>query len=211
MITPPKTKNLYIAVAGNIGSGKTSLTGILAERLGAKVYNEDIDNPYLGDFYRDMNRWAFNLQIYFLGSRIRQAVEILDSSEDLIQDRTVYEDAHIFASNLHEMGLMTSRDFDSYMRIFDIAAHLIPVPDLLIYLRASVPKLISQIRKRGRDYEMSIQEDYLQRLNDKYDYWINNIYRGEIVTINMDREDFFDDPAVVDSLVERIAAIKANK
>ncbi|MCC8020223.1 MAG: deoxynucleoside kinase [Rikenellaceae bacterium] len=202
---------MYIAVAGNIGSGKTSLTGILAERLGAKVYNEDIDNPYLGDFYRDMNRWAFNLQIYFLGSRIRQAVEILDSSEDLIQDRTVYEDAHIFASNLHEMGLMTSRDFDSYMRIFDIAAHLIPVPDLLIYLRASVPKLISQIRKRGRDYEMSIQEDYLQRLNDKYDYWINNIYRGEIVTINMDREDFFDDPAVVDSLVERIAAIKANK
>ncbi len=210
-MTPPKTKNLYIAVAGNIGSGKTSLTGILAERLGAKVYNEDIDNPYLGDFYRDMNRWAFNLQIYFLGSRIRQAVEILDSAEDLIQDRTVYEDAHIFASNLHEMGLMTSRDFDSYMRIFDIAAHLIPVPDLLIYLRASVPKLISQIRKRGRDYEMSIQEDYLQRLNDKYDNWINNIYKGEVVTINMDREDFFDNPAIIDSLAERIAAIKAAK
>lgn len=210
-MTPPKTKNLYIAVAGNIGSGKTSLTGILAERLGAKVYNEDIDNPYLGDFYRDMNRWAFNLQIYFLGSRIRQAVEILDSAEDLIQDRTVYEDAHIFASNLHEMGLMTSRDFDSYMRIFDIAAHLIPVPDLLIYLRASVPKLISQIRKRGRDYEMSIQEDYLQRLNDKYDNWINNIYKGEVVTINMDREDFFDNPAIIDSLAERIAAIKAGK
>ncbi|MCD8102029.1 MAG: deoxynucleoside kinase [Alistipes sp.] len=202
---------MYIAVAGNIGSGKTSLTGILAERLGAKVYNEDIDNPYLGDFYRDMNRWAFNLQIYFLGSRIRQAVEILDSAEDLIQDRTVYEDAHIFASNLHEMGLMTSRDFDSYMRIFDIAAHLIPVPDLLIYLRASVPKLISQIRKRGRDYEMSIQEDYLQRLNDKYDNWINNIYKGEVVTINMDREDFFDNPAIIDSLAERIAAIKAGK
>ncbi|MCD8173967.1 MAG: deoxynucleoside kinase [Alistipes sp.] len=202
---------MYIAVAGNIGSGKTSLTGILAERLGANVYNEDIDNPYLGDFYRDMNRWAFNLQIYFLGSRIRQAVEILDSAEDLIQDRTVYEDAHIFASNLHEMGLMTSRDFDSYMRIFDIAAHLIPVPDLLIYLRASVPKLISHIRKRGHDYEMSIQEDYLQRLNDKYDNWINNIYKGEVVTINMDREDFFDNPAIIDSLAERIAAIKAAK
>lgn len=210
-MNPPKTKNLYVAVAGNIGSGKTSLASILAERTGARVYNEDINNPYLNDFYRDMSRWSFNLQIYFLGSRIRQALEILESREDLIQDRTVYEDAHIFAANLHEMGLMTSRDFDSYMRIFDIAAHLIPVPDLLIYLHASVPKLISQIRKRGREYEMSIQEDYLRRLNGKYENWIENIYRGKVVSIDMDKEDFFENPAIIDSLVDKIASIKADK
>ncbi|MCC8035866.1 MAG: deoxynucleoside kinase [Rikenellaceae bacterium] len=206
-----KSQNLYIAVAGNIGSGKTSLTQLLSERCNARVYAEDINNPYLGDFYEDMNRWAFNLQIYFLGSRIRQAVEILSISEDLIQDRTVYEDAHIFAANLHEMGLMSSRDYDSYMRIFEIAAHLIPVPDLLIYLKASVPTLINQIRKRGRDYEMSIEEGYLCRLNEKYDNWIENIYTGEVITIDMDTEDFISDPSTIDMVVARIEEIRAGK
>ncbi|MCD7970068.1 MAG: deoxynucleoside kinase [Alistipes sp.] len=208
---PPKNANLYIAVAGNIGSGKTSLTEILASRCNAKVYEEDINNPYLNDFYEDMNRWSFNLQVYFLGSRIKQAVEMLGANEDLIQDRTVYEDAHIFAANLHEMGLMSSRDFDSYMRIFEISSCLIPVPDLLVYLKASVPTLINQIRKRGRAFESSIEEGYLQRLNDKYDNWISNIYKGEVVTINMDEEDFIENSGIIDGLVARIEEIKSGK
>lgn len=202
---------MYIAIAGNIGSGKTSLTNILAERLEARIYEEDVDNPYLNDFYRDMSRWAFNLQIYFLGSRIRQAARMLTPGGALVQDRTVYEDAYIFATNLHEMGLMTSRDFDSYMRIFEIAAHLIPVPDVLVYLKASVPKLVQQIKGRGRDYEMSIREDYLARLNDKYNEWIDNIYRGEVIVVDMDREDFFDNPQVVERIIERIRAIETAK
>lgn len=199
---------MYIAVSGNIGSGKTSLTEILAQRCGATIYHEDLDNPYLNDFYDDMGRWAFNLQIYFLGSRIEQAAEMLKTSEDLIQDRTVYEDAYIFADNLHQMGLMSSRDFGSYMRIFEIAAPIIPQPDLLIYLKASVPTLISQIRKRGRAYEMSIQEDYLARLNDKYENWINNIYKGQVITIDMDNRDFLADPSVIDRLMEKIEEMK---
>lgn len=202
---------MYIAIAGNIGSGKTSLTKILAERCKSRVYEEDLDNPYLNDFYEDMNQWAFNLQIYFLGSRIIQAQEMLKISTDLIQDRTVYEDAHIFAANLHEMGLMSSRDFSSYMRIFEIAEHMIPVPDLLIYLKASVPTLVSQIKKRGREYEMSIEEDYLRRLNEKYDNWIENIYKGKVVVVNMDEDDFIENPEIVDKLVERIEKMKADK
>lgn len=202
---------MYIAIAGNIGSGKTSLTEILAKRCNTKIYYEDCDNPYLGDFYEDMNRWSFNLQIYFLGSRIEQSAEILRGGDDLIQDRTIYEDAHIFADNLHQMGLMSSRDFSSYMKIFDVCAHLIPRPDLLIYLKAGVPTLISQIQKRGRDYEMSIQEDYLERLNNKYDNWIHNIYEGELYTIDVDNCDFIMNPELLDPLVERIAQIKAAK
>lgn len=200
---------MYIAIAGNIGSGKTSLTEILAEKCGARIYHEDINNPYLNDFYEDMNRWAFNLQIYFLGSRIQQASQMLDTADDIIQDRTVYEDAHIFAANLHEMGLMPSRDIDSYMRIFDIASHLIPKPDLLVYLKASVPTLVSQIRKRGRDYEMSIEEDYLRRLNEKYDNWINNIYEGEVMVLDMDKDDFIANPAILDGIIARCKEIKA--
>lgn len=194
---------MYIAIAGNIGSGKTSLTEILAERLGAAIYEEDTSNPYINDFYGDMARWSFNLQIYFLGSRIRQSAEILRRTDDMIQDRTVYEDAYIFADNLHEMGLMTWRDFDSYMRIFQIACERIRQPDLLIYLKASVPTLIRQIRKRGRAYEMSIQEEYLERLNAKYDHWIDTIYTGEVITVSMDEEDFMGNPEVVDRIVER--------
>lgn len=195
---------MYIAIAGNIGSGKTTLTRLLAQRLECPAYFEESNNPYIGDFYKDMNRWSFNLQIYFLGSRIRRAVDLLGKSRDLIQDRTVYEDAYIFADNLHSMGLMASRDFDTYMGIFDITSELIPQPDLLIYLKASVPTLITQIRKRGRNYEMEIMEEYLERLNQKYDNWIDNIYTGRVITIDVATTDFISDMSTVDKLVDQI-------
>ena len=200
---------MYIAIAGNIGSGKTSLTTILAERCKTKIYYEDCDNPYLGDFYEDMNRWSFNLQIYFLGSRIAQAAEIIKSGEDLIQDRTIFEDAHIFAANLHEMGLMSTRDITSYMKVFEICSDMIPKPDLLIYLKASVPTLVSQIQKRGRAYEMSIDESYLLKLNEKYDYWVKNIYKGTVLTIDIDKNDFIMEPELLDPIVAQIMELKA--
>ena len=199
---------MYIVIAGNIGSGKTSLTEILSEKTGMKAYFEDSDNPYIGDFYEDMSRWSFNLQIYFLGNRIRQAMQILDEGNDLIQDRTIYEDAYIFAANLHEMGLMSSRDFDTYMKIFDLSTKMISKPDLLIYLKAGVPTLVSQIRKRGRAYEMGIMDEYLERLNVKYNDWIENIYEGEVITIDVDNTDFIADPSLLDGLVTRIMDIK---
>lgn len=202
---------MYIAIAGNIGSGKTSLTEILTRRFGAKAYYEESDNPYIGDFYEDMNRWSFNLQIYFLGARIEQSKEILNAGGDLFQDRTIYEDAHIFADNLHRMGLMSSRDFDTYMKIFELGTSLIPKPDLLIYLKASVPTLISQIKKRGRAYEMSIDETYLSRLNEKYDNWIDNIYEGETLVIDMDHQDFIQNPAIVDDIAAHIEKLKAER
>ena len=206
-----KLEHMYIAIAGNIGSGKTSLTEILARRCHMATYFEESDNPYIGDFYEDMNRWAFNLQIYFLGSRIRQAREILACNNDLIQDRTIYEDANIFASNLHQMGLISSRDFDTYMKIYDLAANLLPHPDLLIYLKASVPTLISQIQKRGRAYEMSIDEHYLERLNEKYNHWIDHIYKGEVMTVDIDHEDFVMNPAVIDRVVARIEELRLSR
>lgn len=203
---------MYVAIAGNIGSGKTTLTEILTKRYGARAYYEESDNPYIGDFYNNMSRWAFQLQISFLGSRIGQTVEMLSSAEkNVFQDRTIYEDAHIFASNLHEMGLMTSRDFVTYMRIFDLTTNLIPKPDVLIYLRASIPTLVEQIKRRGRAYEMNIDEAYLSRLNDKYEHWINNVYQGEVLIIDKDTEDFVMDSRVVDTICERLEAIVARQ
>ena len=199
---------MYVAIAGNIGSGKTTLTEILTRRYGAKAYYEATDNPYIGDFYENMSRWAFQLQISFLGSRIEQTLDMLRSGdENIFQDRTIYEDAHIFASNLQEMGLMTSRDFATYMRIFDLTTNLIPEPDVLIYLRASIPTLVAQIKHRGRDYEMNIDEGYLSRLNEKYEYWINNVYKGKVLIIDKDKDDFVADESVVDTICERLEAM----
>ena len=199
---------MYVAIAGNIGSGKTTLTEILTKRYGARAYYEETDNPYIGDFYNDMSRWAFQLQISFLGSRIQQTVDMLAEAEtNVFQDRTIYEDAHIFASNLHEMGLMTSRDFATYMRIFELTTSLIPQPDVLIYLRASIPTLVTQIKRRGRAYEMNIDEAYLNRLNEKYEYWINNIYKGKVLVIDMDVDDFIEDQGVVDTICGRLEAM----
>ena len=202
---------MYIAIAGNIGSGKTTLTRILTERYNAKAYREECNNPYIGDFYEDMNRWSFNLQIYFLGSRIQQTMDMLADNRDsgaIFQDRTIYEDAHIFADNLHEMGLMASRDIETYMKLFRLMTTLIPKPDLLIYLKASVPTLISQIRKRGREYEMNIDELYLKRLNDKYNNWIDNIYEGDVLVVDKDHEDFVSDPTVLEKICARLDALE---
>jgi Deoxynucleoside kinases len=204
---------MYIAIAGNIGSGKTTLTQILTKRYDAKCYLEECDNPYIGDFYEDMNRWAFNLQISFLGSRIQQTMGMISDCKSgvIFQDRTIYEDAHIFADNLHEMGLMAYARHRNLHEDFRLVTELIPKPDLLIYLKASVPTLISQIRKRGREYEMNIDELYLKRLNDKYNNWIDNIYEGDVLVVDKDHEDFISDPAVLDKICARLDALNTRK
>ncbi len=189
---------MYIAVAGNIGSGKTTLTEMLSKHYGAEAYFEEPNNPYIGDFYEDMNRWSFNLQSYFLASRIEQTRSMLAKGEEsgchIIQDRTIYEDAQIFARNLSDMGLMSTRDLNTYMKSFDLFASFVPHPDLLIDLKASVPRLKEQILLRGREYEANIEEDYLRSLNEKYARWIES-YDGEVFVIDVDTERFESDEA----------------
>lgn len=202
---------MYIAIAGNIGSGKTTLTELLTRRYNAKAYYEEPDNPYINDFYENMSRWAFQLQISFLSSRIKQTMEMISAAPgDIVQDRTIYEDAHIFADNLHEMGLMDLRDRETYMNIFGLVTNLVPQPDLLIYLKASIPTLITQIRRRGRAYEMNIDEDYLSRLNRKYNHWIDNLYRGDVLVIDKDVEDYVSDSAVLDRICDEIDRRRAK-
>ena len=181
---------MHIAIAGNIGSGKTTLTRMLAARYGWTPKYEPVDfNPYLSDFYDDMSRWSFNLQIYFLNKRFKYVVDISKNSETIIQDRTIYEDAKIFAPNLHDMGLMSSRDFDTYSDLFDLMMSLVKMPDLLIYLKSSIPNLVSQIQKRGREYEKTIRIDYLTGLNERYDKWIDS-YKGHLLVIDADKYKF---------------------
>ena len=182
---------MHIAIAGNIGSGKTTLTTLLSKQFEWQPQFEDVDdNPYLNDFYKDMQRWSFNLQVYFLNSRFNQVQEIHKSKKDIIQDRTIYEDAYIFAPNLHAMGLMSSRDFENYQQLFHLMNDFIPAPDLLIYLRSSVPNLVDQIQKRGRDYENSIRLDYLSRLNERYEAWISSYTKGKLLILEVDHIDF---------------------
>ena len=198
---------MHIAVAGNIGAGKTTLTELLTKHYRWTAHYEDVDeNPYLNDFYNDMQRWSFNLQIYFLNSRFQQIIDIRKSGKTIIQDRTIYEDAEIFAPNLHSMGLMSTRDFKNYKTLFDLMVSLIQPPDLLIYLRASIPTLVNQIQKRGREYENSIRLDYLKQLNERYNAWINSYKMGKLLIINVDNLDFTENPEDLSSIIDRIDA-----
>jgi len=202
-----KNKKMHIALAGNIGAGKTTLTELLAKHYKWVPHYEDVDeNPYLNDFYEDMQRWSFNLQIYFLNSRFKQVVDIRSSTKTVIQDRTIYEDAEIFAPNLHAMGLMTTRDFNNYSNLFQMMSRLVQAPDLLIYLRASVPTLVNQIQKRGREYESSIRIDYLKQLNERYEAWVNRYKAGKMLIIDVDRIDFQNNPEDLSSVIDRIDA-----
>ena len=198
---------MHIAVAGNIGAGKTTLSELLAKHYKWIPHYEDVDeNPYLNDFYNEMQRWSFNLQIYFLNSRFQQILDIRKSEKTIIQDRTIYEDAEIFAPNLHSMGLMSTRDFKNYKTLFDLMVSLIQPPDLLIYLRASVPTLVNQIQKRGREYENSIRLDYLKQLNERYDSWINNYEMAKLLIINVDDLDFTTNPEDLSFIIDKIDA-----
>lgn len=198
---------MHIAIAGNIGSGKTTLTELLAKQYGWEAHFEDVDeNPYLNDFYDDMQRWSFNLQIYFLKSRFTQIMEIRKSGKNIIQDRTIYEDAQIFAPNLYDMGLMSERDFHNYSKLFKLMSSMIQAPDLLIYLRSSVPTLVDQIQKRGRDYEETIRLDYLKNLNNRYEKWIENYDSGKLLIVDADNIDFLKNPNDLNAIMDKVEA-----
>lgn len=198
---------MHVAIAGNIGSGKTTLTRLLAKHYKWKAHFEDVeDNPYLDDFYNQMERWSFNLQVYFLNSRFRQILDIRESGKDIIQDRTIYEDAYIFAPNLHAMGLMTNRDFENYRSLFDLMESVTEGPDLLIYLRSSIPNLVNQIHKRGREYENSISIDYLSRLNERYEAWIHEYDKGNLIILDVDNLNFVDEPEHLGQVITKIDA-----
>ncbi|MBT3588028.1 MAG: deoxynucleoside kinase [Flavobacteriaceae bacterium] len=198
---------MHVAIAGNIGAGKTTLTSLLAKHYKWKAQYEDVeDNPYLDDFYNKMERWSFNLQIYFLNSRFRHILDIRRDKKTIIQDRTIYEDAFIFAPNLHAMGLMTNRDYENYRSLFDLMESVTEAPDLLIYLRSSIPNLVGQIHKRGREYENSISIDYLSRLNERYEAWIDQYDKGKVVILDVDNIDFVDNPEDLGNIINKIDA-----
>ena len=198
---------MHVAIAGNIGAGKTTLTKLLAKHYKWEPQYEDVlENPYLEDFYNKMERWSFNLQIYFLNSRFRQILQIRESGKNIIQDRTIYEDAHIFAPNLHAMGLMPNRDFENYRSLFDLMESVVQGPDLLIYLRSSIPNLVSQIYKRGREYENSISIDYLSRLNERYEAWVTGYDKGPLLIIDVDDINFVDNPEHLGDIITKIDA-----
>jgi len=198
---------MHVAIAGNIGAGKTTLTKLLAKHYKWEAQLEDVvDNPYLDDFYNQMERWSFNLQVYFLNSRFRQVNQIQQSGKNIIQDRTIYEDAYIFAPNLHAMGLMTNRDFENYSSLFELMESFVKGPDLLIYLRSSIQNLVAQIHKRGRDYENSISIDYLSRLNERYEAWITKYNKGNLLIIDVDDLDFVSNPEDLGGIINKIDA-----
>ena len=202
-----KLSGMHIAIAGNIGAGKTTLTELLSKHYKWDTHYEDVDeNPYLLDFYDDMQRWSFNLQVYYLNSRFTQIQDIKESKNTIIQDRTIHEDAYIFAPNLHSMGLMSTRDFENYFSLFNLMESFISAPDLLIYLRASVPKLVNNIQKRGREYEESIRLDYLKRLNERYEAWISTYDSGKLLIIDIDENSFHDNPEDLGKIVSQIDA-----
>lgn len=198
---------MHVAISGNIGSGKTTLTKLLAKHYKWDTHFEDVENnPYLNDFYEDMQRWSFNLQIFYLNSRFTQIQEIKNSEKTVIQDRTIYEDAFIFAPNLHKMGLMSTKDFENYFSLFSLMENFISAPDLLIHLRASVPTLVSQISQRGREYEESIRIDYLKRLNERYESWISSYNKGKVIIVDVDNNNFKENPEDLGKIITDIDA-----
>lgn len=198
---------MHIAIAGNIGSGKTSLTELLAHHYGWEPHYEDVDeNPYLADFYEDMPRWSFNLQVYFLKSRLSSVQQFREAGKTVIQDRTIYEDAYIFAPNLYDMGLMSKRDYDNYFSLFELMNSFVQAPDLLIYLRASIPTLVDQIQMRGRSYENNIRLDYLKRLNERYEAWIQGYKNGKLLIIDANKIDFIKNKSDLSMIIDKVDA-----
>ena len=196
---------MHIAIAGNIGAGKTSLTDLLSKHYKWQGHFEEVvENPYLDDFYHQMERWSFNLQIYFLNSRFSQLIEIQKSGINVIQDRSIYEDAHIFAPNLHAMGLLSQRDYQNYKSLFELMEGMVTGPDLMIYLRSSIPNLVDNIHKRGREFENSISIDYLSRLNERYEAWIHNYAKGKLLILDVDELNFVENPSDIGAIIENI-------